>query len=501
VIQAILEKHQEVRNDPNRFERYEDKPREFCREILGIELWEKQIQVLEYARDYPRVAVRSGHGVGKTTAVACLVLWWLYARKGRVISTAPTWEHVEGVLWKEIHLRRSNARVYLPGEAGQTSLTIDRTWYAEGLSTSKPSAFQGRHHPRLLVVIDEAPGVAEQVHLEISTLCTDDTQNTLAMIGNPTLTSGTFYESFKHPNLWKLMAISCYEHPNVVTGNVSIPGAVTRGWVNLKRIEWGEQHPLWFSRVLGDFPRKSERGTIPLGWVEQSIDSERWKEQIKHELTAKTPRVGGLDVARYGGNRTVLTVRRGDVIEFQQAWPNATLTETAGRALMSIKEFDLQLLVVDAAGLGAGVADILMDANAPVQAYNGGHRAFTPSSFTNRRSEMWWYLRQRFEKHRIILPAISSVDRDNLVADLVRPEYEIKPSGKIAVESKEHMLDNSKPSPDYADSLVLAFAMDGDPEEELRQPPAGRQDPMPQIEEEWEELDEGAPFGQLPHGF
>src|SRR5258708_27087697 len=142
----------------------------FCKEVLGVNLWSKQLEVLKATIHHRRIAVRSGHGVGKTFVVACLVLWWLFARQGLVVTTAPTWEHVEGVLWREILMLWGHARVPLPAKDNQTELKIDKTWYAIGLSTNIPSAFQGRHHPRLLVVMDEAPGVNEQVHLEISTL-------------------------------------------------------------------------------------------------------------------------------------------------------------------------------------------------------------------------------------------------------------------------------------------------------------------------------------------
>lgn len=492
--QELLQLAAMVASDPERFTPYFDDPDGFVQDILGKVLWPKQLAVLEAARDFKRVAVRSGHGVGKTFACACLIVWWLYARKGRVVTTAPTWESVEGVLWQEIHSIIRGARVPLPGDFLKTEIQIDPSWNAVGLSTNMPSAFQGRHHPRLLVVIDEAPGVSEQVHLEIATLATGD-ENRIVMIGNPTVTSGTFYEAFKHPELWKGLRLSCYDHPNVIEGKELVVGAVTRGWIEERRQMWGENHPFWASRVLGDFPKISARGVIPLGWVERSQNATKHKQAIEEAEASNEPKIGGLDVARYGDNKCVLTVRQGDAVLSVESWHHTTLMETCGRALVAIRERGLKSLVIDAAGLGAGVYDRLNEQNAPVFAYNGGHRAFTPAQFANRRSEMWWHLRARLEKERLWLPERGI---DQLVSELVTPEYTLTSAGRLQVETKERLTERGEKSPDFADSLVLCFALDEDPEIALVEPPRGpHRDPALMLD--WIQKD--TPYGNLPLGF
>lgn len=414
-----------------------------------------------------------------------------------MVTTAPTWESVEGVLWREIHTRLARAPVFLPGARNQTDLTIDKTWYAIGLSTNMPSAFQGRHHPDLLVVVDEAPGVNEQVHLEISTLATGE-QNRIVMIGNPTATVGTFYEAFKNPDVWHCMKISCLEHPNVVHGKEIIKGAVTVGWVEERRKMWGEQHPFWFSRVLGEFPLISNRGVIPLGWIERQTNEVERKKAILQAEEEGIPCVGGLDVSRYGENRTVLTVRRGDAVLFQTAWTHTSTMETVGLAIRAIKEHELGVLVVDESGVGGGVVDRLLEQGQPVLAYNGGHRAFTPGGYANRRSEMWWVLRERLEKGRLWLPRPLADTKDFLTADLVGPQYEVTSAGRIKVWTKEKMLEEGLKSPDFADSLVLSFATEEDPLAELEPVPPREADPVA-----WEEKDgvKETTFGQLPAGF
>lgn len=494
LIRAALEAAEEVRKDPNRFGEYEDRPIDFCEDVLGVNLWHKQEEILEATLEARRVAVRSGHSTGKTFAVACLVLWWLYARKGLVVTTAPTKEHVEDVLWRQVAEIVVDTPVHLPGEQLNTEHRISSTWYAVGLTTNMPGAFQGRHHPRLLVIIDEAAGVAEQIHIEISTLATG-LENCVVMIGNPTSTSGTFYEAFARPGMWKLLHLSCLDHPNVKAKKEIIKGAVTYEWVEDARQRWGEDHPFWYSRVLGVFPKISERGVIPLGWVEEQTNEEGRMNALHMAEIDGLPLIGGLDVARYGSNASVLTIRRGDAIKKIVEWHHRSLMETAGIAKRMMEEEGLGLLIVDASGIGAGVYDRLLEQGLNVYAYNGGHRAFTPSSFGNRRSEMWWHLRERFEKKKIWLPP----DQDKLVGDLIAPEYEISSAGRLKVQTKEALLKEGKPSPDYADSLVLCFAADEDPFVEIEAAPEPGQDPEAWRQEE--SGDDPQHFPSLPHGF
>lgn len=496
VLEKILQAAKQVQGDPYRFKAYFDKPVEFCFDILGVNLWEKQAEFVIAVRDNRRVVVRSGHGVGKTFGCACLVIWWTYGRQGLVVSTAPTKEHVEDVLWREIAARVKAAPVPLPGQHYKTGIVIDPTWFATGLSTDRASAFQGRHHPRLLVLGDEAPGINEAVHLQMETLATGQ-GNRIALIGNPTETSGTFYEAFGMPDIWHTMKISCLDHPNVVSGKELIEGAVTRRWVEDRRRVWGEEHPFWFSRVLGEFPKTSSRGVIPLGRVEAATNSAKHAAALRREIKLGTPRIGGLDVARYGANKSVLTVRRGDAVEWQEEWAHRSLTTTAGLATRAIREHGLEKLVIDASGIGAGVFDIMNENNLPVLAYNGGHRAFTRDSFTNRRSEMMWHLRERLERRRIWFPE-KTLWVKVLTHEMVQPQYEIKPTGRIQVESKEKMLDDGKPSPDHFDSLVLAYATEEGPLEE----PAPEPEPEQDVDAFYEMHPiEQSDFAQLPVGF
>lgn len=501
-VEDILKIAAEVSTDPLRFKVYFDDPVGFTEDVLGVQLWEKQKEALELAVNNRAVSIRSGHGTGKTVVATCLALWWLFARRGYVVTTAPSKEHVEDVLWKEINMRFRNALVPLPGDCFKTMLKITPDWYAVGITTDQPDAFRGRHHPYLLVIVDEASGVSELIHEEIATLTTGS-KNCRFMIANPTTLTGTFYDSHNTPGIWKTLHISCLDHPNVVSGQELIPGAVTREWVEEIRQKHGEDSPYWYSRVLGQFPKTSSRGIVPFAYIEKCIDDSAWKKELERADKDKEVRVGGLDVARYGENSCVLAIRRGNAIEHMEKWSHASLMETTGRAVQAFEKWGIHTLVVDSSGIGSGVVDRLMEQNFPVLAYNGGHRAFTPSTFSNRRTELWWALRTRFEKKKINLRTITGDRHDlvrQLVQDLIAPTYKINSSGRIAMQSKDEMLDNGFPSPDVADAVVMCFAVEEDPmafEAEVGDVRKDSPKPIEPIMAPGEQYE----FGQLPAGF
>ena len=84
---------------------------------------------------------------------------------------------------------------------------------------------------------------------------------------------------------------------------------------------------------------------------------------------------------------------------------------------------------------------------------NGSDAANDSEHFANLRAEMYWSLRERFMTRRIAIP-----DNPDLIGELTSMKYKITPKGQIQIESKDDMKKRGLESPDYADSLVLAFA-------------------------------------------
>jgi len=467
VLAGILGKLEQVKGDPERFGVYEDDPLGFALDILGVPQWDEknplvpgltpdQVALLTAAAENRLTVARSGHGVGKSFALAILVIWWTYARRGLVVTTATTWNQIEKVLWREIASLVLKAKVPLPGEMLQTELRVRPDWYAVGLSTSEPTAFHGRHHARLLVVVDEAPGVSEEIYHAIYSLATGE-KNAIVLVGNPTESAGSFYDAFQKGN-WKRLHLSCLTHPNVLLGKEVIPGAVTRVWVEESKARYGEHSPIYQSRVLGEFPSTGTQSVCPTPWVDRAMEQSAYQGALKSLTEGKT-RILACDVARYGDNRTVLIERRGDVLLEPEMWGGVDTMETTGRIVRAWKRSGADAVVVDEVGLGAGVLDRLLELGVPVVGFHSGKRAATPSLYQNRRAEAWWHMRERLEQGRVFLP-----QNDALRRDLTSPTYKVRSTGQIAVEMKEEMRRRGVDSPDYADAAIMAFAYDLDPD-------------------------------------
>lgn len=446
-----MQKAAEVKGDPRRFAAYRDRPVAFARDILGVELWGKQKDILKAIVANRRTSCRSGHGTGKTFVAAVATIWWLYARQGLVVTTASTWGQIERVLWREIGNLWRNAKVPLPGQSFATELRVEPGWNAIGISVDNPTAFHGVHHPDLLVIIDEAPGVEDKVHDAIASLTTA-TGNRVFMIGNPTETSGRFYDTFERDIGWARIHISCLDHPNVVAGQEVYPGAVTREWVEERRMEYGEDSPLFAVRVLGEFPSSADNQLLPRSAVEAAM------AKPQYGMTdSKDPIIMSVDVARYGSNRSVIAYRQGNRIVALESWQGKDTVETTGRVAEAYRQSPVEVsaIIVDETGVGGGVVDQLLAMGLPVIGFNAGSRSSQPDRFDNLRTEGWWRLREALVKGDLTLPR-----HEQLRRDLIAPVYSFSATGKIRAERKDQMQRRGIDSPDFADAVMMAMAME-----------------------------------------
>ena len=167
------------------------------------------------------------------------------------------------------------------------------------------------------------------------------------------------------------------------------------------------------------------------------------------------PVVIGMDVARFGPNRTVIVVRRGDTVLSIRAFNGIDTMAGVGEVITAIRHFGPARINVDASGLGAGVVDRLLEQGYSVHAMDGAARPVHDPVCANRRAEAFWSLAQRFRQRRIRIP------RDpELIRELAELRYHVNSSGKVLIESKDRMRSRGLPSPDKADALMLAFLDD-----------------------------------------
>ena len=460
-------------------------PVAFAREALGVTLWSKQEEVLRALMEKRRVAVKSGNGLGKDFTAAVALLWYLHTHDpGIVLSTAPTFRQVRHVLWRQIRTLHRRAERALGGRMLDTRWELAADRYALGLSADEAERFQGFHSENMLVVVDEAEGIEDEIYEAIDAVMTSDNVK-LLLIGNPTRPSGPFYRAFHdEKGIYKPITISALESPNVVSGEVEIAGLTTAEWVEERRAIWGEASDAYRSRVLGEFPRLGEDVLMAMEDIDEAVEEgypspqpsptrgegamaepargegaggQDWSGMFLAgaERWSSGPVVIGMDVARFGRSRTVLVARRGDVVESVQVFRRIDTMAGVGQVIEALREYGPALVNVDEVGVGGGVVDRLREQGYTVRGMAGSAAPERDLTCGNRRAEGYRMLERRFSERRIRIP------RDvELIQELARMRYRYDSRGRMLIESKGKMRSRGLSSPDKADALMLAFLDD-----------------------------------------
>ncbi|MBI3196365.1 MAG: terminase, partial [Rhodospirillales bacterium] len=310
-----------------------------------------------------RIAVASGHGVGKSALVAWLILWASATMPStRGVVTANTETQLKTKTWTELGKWHGLAATHDFHELAATSLT-SRLPVPEGAgridlvpwSATNPEAFAGLHNKgsRILIVFDEASAIPEVICDTAEGALTDaDTEIIWVAFGNPTRTAGRFHDCFgRFRNRWLCRQVDSR------TVSLTDKQQLAR-WV----ADYGEDSDFVRVRVRGQFPRA---GTM------QFIDSERVEAAMTriHDPAAdsRQPLLMGVDVARFGDDRSVIFLRRG---RDARSWPiekhqGLDLMTLAGRVAERAAAENVRAVFVDEGGVGAGVVDRLRQLGVP----------------------------------------------------------------------------------------------------------------------------------------
>ena len=405
----------------------------------GPEPWQKEVlkeigRKLEAGESPVRVAVASGHGVGKSALIAWLMLWAGTEPSTRGVVTANTETQLKTKTWAELGKWHRLAVTNNWYELGATSLvsTLPGTGESGRIdmvpwSATNPEAFAGLHNKggRVLLLFDEASAIAESIWETAEGALTDaDTEIIWIVFGNPTRTQGRFFECFnRFRKRWF--------HRQVDSRKVSLTDkAQIAAWVQ----DYGEDSDFVRVRVRGQFPRA---GTM------QFIDAERVEAAMVRvpdpAADRHMPLLMGVDVARFGDDRSVICLRRG---RDAKSWPvekhqGMDLMTLAGRVAEKAAAESVRAVFVDEGGVGAGVVDRLRQLGVPfVFGVNFGSAAErwdgegAKPLYANKRAEMWGNLKEWL--------AQGAVPNDpELRADLCGVEYGFNGKNEIQLEKKE----------------------------------------------------------------
>ncbi len=470
LLGAELERHDTGRSLES-LRAYRDDPVGFTTDVLQAELWSAQEGILVAVRDHPLTVVRSGNACGKDFAAARLALWWAYARGGLVLLTGPTQRQITEVLFGEI--ARAFRAGNLPGTLGANWLKLPGTDRNQilGFTTDAISKLGGWHWPQgLLIIVTEAQGVEAELY-DAMLGCLSGASDRLLALGNPLFASGKFYEISRPGSSWKKLRISSLDHPNVVSSEERIKGAVTREQVaRLERESGGTSSDLYVSRVLAEFPTSaSANALLSPAWIERAV--------LLHESGALRESMEGLPVIvgfdpALGVDAAVACVRQGNVVHRFEVFRADDTMQLVGKLLGLLREcrvaptMDLPVtfdgfgavdgqIVVDRIGLGDGVFARLKEQRYVTMGFDSRSKPIgrSASRFMNRRAEAFWDLRDKFERGKLAIPP-----DERLLEELTALRFDVQSTGKVQIVSKPELRAELGRSPDRADALMLAFA-------------------------------------------
>lgn len=452
--------------------RYAKDPVLFLREVLDMDPDEWQSATAMDVQDHAKVAVKSGQGVGKTALEAGLCIWFLCCRPyAKVICTAPTMQQLYDVLWAEIAkwlqsskvkdlLTWTKTKVYMNGDSER--------WFATAKTATKPENMQGFHEDHMLIIVDEASGVADPIMEAILGTLTG-VDNRLLLMGNPNRTEGVFFDAFnKDRERWKTRTVSSRDSKRTSRDNIEMLEA-----------KYGKDSDVVRVRVDGKFPKGGLDSFIPLEYAECCSDPVTVPDSNMLHV--------GVDVARFGDDKTIITTRRGMRVDPQLKYAKQSTMVTVGWVLAICREwidswtrrhpglYDVYgspvtgrcRVRIDDTGVGGGVTDrlkeVVEEENLPIEVIpcNNAGKAMD-AHYENAGAEMWGNVRELMEqtfsaKARGEEPILQLPQDDELIKQLANRKYHITSRGRIVLEKKEDMKKRGLGSPDCADSLTLCF--------------------------------------------
>lgn len=396
-----------------------------------------------------RVSIRSGHGTGKSSFLSWAILWFLSCFfPSKIPATAPTGHQLSDILWAELAKWYRvlcervpdlgaefewRSEVFHLKSAPRESFAVARTSRPEN-----PDALQGFHSENLLFLIDEASGIPDQI-FEVAEGALSTEGAYAIMAGNPTRMSGYFYESHhKARQQWACLHWNGEDSP-----------LVSQQHIEDMRRKYGEDSAIYKIRVKGEFAGTLD-GVIPLDIVTAAVG---------RDVKPFGDTVWGLDVARFGDDRTALCKRQSNSMDAPViAWSGLDTMQTAGRVMMEYEGAKVKpsKIFVDVIGIGAGVVDRLRELKAPVVGVNVAEAPSADAKYARLRDELWFKARDWFQARDCRI-----ADDEDLIAELTLPTYSIQSNGKLKVEAKDEIKKRGVVSPDLADAFCLTFARGG----------------------------------------
>ena len=466
----------EVADDPRNFVRFVypwGKPNTPLADISGPRNWQDVIlkdmaDYIKAAKTHQQIhqalpamfkaAVASGRGIGKSACFSWIAHWLVSTRLGSSVWVTANGEpQLKTKTFPEIskwvsqsinaHWFDINATSIVPAkwfsELVSRDLKIDpKYWYisAQLWSEENPDAFAGAHNAYgEMYLFDEASGIPKPIWTVAQGVFTEQIVDRYWLaFSNPRRNDGAFFECFhRNREEWRKWQIDAR----------TVEGVAKDAYAAIIK-EHGAESDEARVEVYGQFPNQANNQFVPHSTVREAMEREIIPDP-------GAPLLMGVDVARFGSDRSMLAFRKGRdgrVIPWEK-YRGLDTVQLASRVAEAATKYKVDAIFVDGNGVGGGVVDNLKAWRFNVIEVQAGSTPTDADKYLNKRAEIWGLMREW-------LTIGTLPDDSELAADLTGPEYSYHPvSNKIVLESKEHMRDKrGLASPDAAEALALTFA-------------------------------------------
>lgn len=494
----------------------QNNPDVWITKIIGEDtLEEYHTRICKAVVEYDRIAIKACHAVGKTWICGRLVTWFIgNFTNSIVITTAPTNRQVETLLWGEIRKTIKRSKTKLGGTLLTKKWTIDDDWYAMGFSPQggaasdsgeqQGSSFQGFHAKHVMIIFDEATGIPKDLYTMAEGLLTSGVTVKWICIANPTSSTSEFFQICKKAE-WHVMTINCFDSPNMKANgftnralleaeidhlrtlsdhdrlkrikNYHKPNGhlLSAQWAVAKIYEWGFDHPLAKSKVLGEFPTSSDDVVVKWESMQAAVNREIHTDYDKRYIAC--------DPARFGDDSTVITEITEDTKNKKSSWRakyvsmKEEISETTGRVVAAFWAGDSGKethIGIDTTGLGAGVysdlkemkrlkelpdhvflheliyaASIYID-GADTDPVKKKEQDELNAHYENMKAYMYDKLNDELREN------MAMPEEEIYQTETVNIMFKYSKKGKLIIEGKDDYKKRMKKSPDTSDSLAMA---------------------------------------------
>lgn len=428
-------------NDAQAILAFRDDPVGYVQCVFGAEPDDWQRTALQIMASQQRLAVASGHGVGKTALTSWLIHWFISTRPDpQIVVTANTKNQLDSKTWRELakwNQKAINGGWFTHSATRFALKEAPDTWFASAIpwTENNSEAFAGTHEDNVLNVFDEASSIPDVIWDVVEGSMTTAGAK-WAAFGNPTRNTGRFRECwgrFRHR--WATMQVDSRTAKQADRAQID-------AWI----ADYGLDSDFVKVRILGEFPSQSANQFISTADVDKCI-------AYKAEGCEAMPKILAADIARFGDDQSVICKRQGRKVGPFKSWRGLDLMASADRIAKEIDEWEPDAAVIDETGIGAGVVDRLTQLGYDVFGFNGGERPNDADTYKNRRVEIWGLMRDAL-RSRLELP-----DDYDLKQDLIGPEYSFTSSQQLMLERKEDMKRRGLSSPDKGDALAMTWAV------------------------------------------